>query len=469
MTRLLIAVAIILFSISLGLAQELKLPARFEVDINPLALAENKYVIDAYPFTQSNASDPLHAAFAQCPAEGWKASMQITAGSTKITDSNGNMEVAKTSGTASSGVRPAWNANYLGTTADGTASWINAGKGVVSSLPCIVVATPGNYPSPTTLFVGVGGPNATQELMTFPGAKVTFTGSGKGAAGIVVANKGSLIGLNSQNGGSVTGKSGARLDAVVESWCGFANSALGMNQPSVGCPNMDVQGQYIGAGGATINKAVVWIAGVEGQLSFQNNSVALGGANQIAILTDDTNQQWNALIYHNIWILGNHNTGVNGIGYEFRCNQFSQGGSQSAQIIGGAVVDFAGTNPVWIDVNGTPNGPCKSILDLGTYIETSNQSPGTGIGINLNNADDFEAFGVHLNGGPRLAQAVKVSGTGKVHVSGYCSGNVCGSGTQVINNTTTGKIVYGRGSFSYDYTPVGPNYIPPIYDGAKPQ
>src|SRR5215472_7734195 len=166
--------------------------------------------------------------------------MAISSGNTKITDPNGNMEVGKQTGVAAASA-PLWNRAYLGITADGSGSWINAGTGVVSSVPCTVVATPGYYPSPKTLFVGVGGPNATQELLTFPGAKIRFTGSlGRGGAGIVVANKGSVTGLNSQNGASIDGQ-GTQLDAITESWCGFANSALGMNQPS--CPNMDVQGQ----------------------------------------------------------------------------------------------------------------------------------------------------------------------------------------------------------------------------------
>lgn len=422
--------------------------------------------IYAQPFIQSNPTDPLHAAFKQCPAQNWSSGMSISVGTTQITDTNGNIEVGRTAGTASSGIHPAWNPNYLGITADGTGSWINIRLGVVSSTPCIVVATPGNYPSPTPLFVGVGGPNATQELMLYPGAKVSFVGTGKGAAGIVVANKGSVIGSNSQNGGSVTGRLGT-LDAVVESWSGFTNSALGITNTST--PNMDVQGIYIGAGGATVNKAVLWVAGVEGQGSFQNLSVALGGANQTAILVDDTNQQWNALLFHNVWILGNHLTGLNGIGYDIECNQNSSGGSQSLQIIGGAIVDFAGTTPVWLKVNGTAAGPCKSVLDLGTYFETSNQTPGTGIGISLNYATDFEAYGIELNGGPRLAQAVNITGDGMVTVKGFCYANACGNGTQVINNHITNKIVTGNGAFTYDYTPTSGANIPPVIDGARPQ
>lgn len=410
-------------------------------------------VIYAQPYIATDGGDPLHAAFADCPKIGRTNGMQIKVG-TGITDPNGNLEIGLTAGNASSS-SPNWPpAGKFGqVTQDGSGSWKSAGLSAAAASPCTVIATYGNYTLPSDLILGVGGPNSTEVLVMYPGAGIKVTGGqGHGHAGIVVANKGAVTGVMSQNSGSISGQSGASLSAIVESWCGFAKEGLGIN---LSCPNMDVENIYIGAGSAKLDKAVLWTGGVQGQGNFSDLAIALGSANQVGVLVDDPFQQWNALLFKNNWILGNHETGVNGVGYRFRCGYGASGGSQAAQIVGGAIVDFAGTNPIWIDVDGASSGtPCKSILVAGQYLETSNQQAGTGIGLNIKNAVDFEAYGINANGGPRLDALVKVSGSGSVRVKGYCFGNVCnGSSTKMIQNTITGYTDTGKGDFDYTYTP----------------
>jgi len=231
---------------------------------------------------------------------------------------------------------------------------------------------------------------------------------------------------------------------------------------------MDLENISINPGSATLNKAVLWVAGTEGQGTFRNLQVVIKGTGETGILVDDTNQQWNALLFDNVWVqVGTHGTdGINAIGYDFECGLHQSGGSQSAQVIGGAIVDFAGTTPVFLKVNGTSGGPCKGISIVGPYVETSNQTAGDGIGFSVNNGEDVEISGVELNGGPKLASAVQVSGSGKVHASGYCYSNACGSGTNLINNTTTGYALATSGAFDYSYTSDSSNNTPPTYDGA---
>ena len=64
--------------------------------------------------------------FAFDPGVAWKASTAYTAGQF-ITDPNGNLQVAQTSGTSGAAQPKTWNTTYGGTTTDGTVKWTNSG------------------------------------------------------------------------------------------------------------------------------------------------------------------------------------------------------------------------------------------------------------------------------------------------------------------------------------------------------
>ena len=417
----------------------------------------------------SSSGDPLGTAFAKCPNQGWTAGQTINVGTTQITDNKGDIEIGKTSGTAG-GSTPAWSTSpctFGAITTDGTGSWFCVGPGAIASSPCTVIAPPGTFNIAHPLLIGQGGSSSDERLLLEAGASVKVNATGSGEAGIIIGNRGKLEGAGTQNS-SVTLQSGKTVDAVVESWQGFTHSAMGLSTTTAA--NMDVENIELGAGSGTINQAVLWVAGTEGQGTFKNMIVGIPGANETAIRVDDTNQQWNALIFDNIWVesLG-HGTpfGQDGIGYDIECGHPGNGslvGGQSLQIIGGAVVDFSGTVPTWIKINGVSNHKCNGISVIGTYIETSNQTAGDGTGISINFANDVNITGVFLNGGPKLANGITIANSNQIHVQGACGGQCNQTSSSLISNTDTGYTNGSNGAFDYYYTSSSAA-VPPTFDG----
>jgi hypothetical protein len=436
-------------------------------------------VIYAVPNTSGN---PLADAFKKCPTLGWSSGMSVSSGTTQITDSNGNIQVGFTGGTAGSGNHPVWNQSFAQKTNDANGVvWINAGPGAIANSPCTVIAPPGTYNIASALLIGVGGPNATEELKLLPGAAVKVNATGPGQAGIVIGNKGSLIGLNSENGGSVSGQSGKTIDAVVESWVGFSHSALGLT--STNNPNMDVEGISISSGSATINQGVLWVAGVEGQGLYENLFISAVSEGTTAVMVDDTNLEYNAVLFLNVWIGAGQNKNNTGIGYDIECGTQTQNlpGGDSLQIIGGAIVDFGGANtggqllPEYLKIHGNNGHNCQSVVMIGTYFETTGcvggttQSPQTcaggtatsniahsgGTGIDLQNVTDFEAYSIDLNGGQSFGGGAMVirSGSNGIHLQGNCR-NGCNASDPMITTpvgTTTAGLPGHGGYFDYDY------------------
>jgi hypothetical protein len=328
---------------------------------------------------------------------------------------------------------------------------------------CVVIAEPGQtYTVPSALIIGSG--TNPQTLLCMGGTITCTDSSGAGHACLVIADKGHLKAPTgggapaAGQGCQVTANPTTNIDSLVESYAGYAYSALREKVQQI---NFDIENITIVPNPrmAGLRKAALWVSAIDGDAWVSNIYISPGPAGSTGILIDDAptgshyqHMYWNNLNFFDVWV------GMGDDAYAVRVNCGLTAGSSGANLtwIGGAIVD--GTNRANIaefSANGGSSGACIGLFLQNTYFESKTGQAGDYI--ELYGVSTFIGHSLIFNGGPLLANCILIAGTpaDQVHADGRAMGSQrC---TNVIKNTASTPVYTDKipGAFNYDWAMTG--------------
>lgn len=405
--------------------------------------------INIRPYISSNPSDPLQAALGACPQITWVASTSESVGN-MVADSNGDTEYVEAcsgSCTTKTGTHPTWPTSAIANV--GTQTIDNSGANQVTwemialgkytpSGPCTVIGNSNDtYPIPNAVIISTG---TAPVYLVDHGADYNCTETGgNGHACIVEGNLGHIVGNgqgSASDGVGIGNGASTSLDSDVEGLGGYldrlpTNPITNFKQTGFDIRNIDVL-----PGGSAINKAALWIPGVEGQGRASRMYVGGGGPSGITdVLVDDTVQSWNGIHLDDLWV------GMAGaaIGIDVECG--THGGSGMV-MSGDWIVDPSNNSATWIKVNGSGSANCVNGHILAPYLEGAAGSSGTGL--LLNDAQSWTTTAMQCLSGTET-NCVSITGLeADLHVDGFN-----GNATNAVNDTDYGYTNTSQGSFVY--------------------
>jgi hypothetical protein len=336
------------------------------------------------------------------------------------------------------------------------AAFAHCPGGRTPSNMCTVEVDPGQtYVVPSALIIG--SDRHPQTLLCMGGTIFCTDTGGRGHACLVLHDKGHLIAPAGQGGPAadqgclVTSTSTTNIDSLVESYAAYeADLPTPVKYQQA---NLDVENISIAPNpGMTLNKAVFWPSAIDGSGYISNVYVGAGPEGATGVLVDDapigsgfSGMYWNNINFINV-VIGMRN---DAIGLDVQCRS---GGGANLTWVGGAIVD--GGPPTLSHINIDGHKPyCGGILLENPYFESGDgQSDRNADYIDLGGVDSVVGHSLIFNGGPGLANCVKIKNTGidQIHVDGRAMGtDRC---RNVINNAIDSYQNTAQGAFDYTYS-----------------
>jgi hypothetical protein len=335
---------------------------------------------------------------------------------------------------------------------------------------CVVVVDPGRTYTVSSALI-IGSETNPQTLLCMGGTiKCTGTG-GAGHACLVIADKGHLKAptgggaVAAGQGCQVTADSTTNIDSLVESYAGYAYSALRekVQQVNFDVENISIVPNPMMAG---LEKAALWVSAIDGDAWVSNIYVGPGPIGSTGVLIDDAptgsaygRMYWNNLNFNDVWVgMGNEAYAV-----KVRCGATTGSSGANLTWTGGAMVDGTnGANVAEFSADGGISGACIGVLLQNIYFESKTGQAGDYI--ELKGVSSFVAHSLIFNGGPPLTNCISISGapSDQIHADGRAmSGPRC---TSVIHNTATSPpyIDAVPGAFNYDWSMTGSQPIKQI-------
>lgn len=352
---------------------------------------------------------------------------------------------------------------------------------------CTVYADPGQtYSISTPLVIG----SATKpETLVCNGARLNCTGVAGGDC-VDIAEKGQFRGMVAANGSANTG-------CVISSSSTAVLTSLVHNNNTTNQAGFDLENVLLSpSGSSTISEGELWMDSVDGFATVRDvnfTAPPVGGSAYNALcsaagtpfpcctgsgtgtcttnsgvqwLVDDGpagaggSRYWNDITADRVGLACGGANG--GIGLDVVSQN---GGGSNLTLLGGAIVDCAGSNPEVYIAGSTSSIENRNVGLLGTYIESYGSGGNTKTGdlatiknsesVHLYNVNFHEAGGTATNCVHLLPDTQDFEFTGNARASGIC--------TNVVRNDIDSYVNTSLGSISYHYP--GTNGAGTVFDG----